>query len=417
MTMSYAAMTAAMKEFYDGQTVTKSLVENEPTFAMLAKKTNRGGKSYPVSIMYGNAAGGSADFATAQANIRAASLAEFQVITVDDYAVFRLTGKAFKASQGDKMAFMSAMSLQSDAALNVIKRSICSGLFRNGTGSLGRLNGGAVGAATVMLLNLAEIMNFEEGMRLVASAADGGAIRTGGVGGNSALLGPVDYDAGTLTTQNGNNWNDATNIGGADPIGVSDFLYRQGDAANGGANIKVSGFAAYIPLAAPGAALFFGVNRSLNPVRLGGSRFNAVGMPIAQALARGAARVGRNGMGTPDYAVVNHENYAALLDALGSKKEYASFKVADVGFDGVKVYYAGGVMEVYPDHNCQADRAFLLKKDCWALGSIGEVPHMADDDGLTVHQTAAADGIEGRWRYYAQLECDNPGACGVVQLA
>ena len=51
MTMSYTAMTAAMKEFYDGQTVTKSLIENEPTYAMITKKTNRGGKSYPVPII------------------------------------------------------------------------------------------------------------------------------------------------------------------------------------------------------------------------------------------------------------------------------------------------------------------------------------------------------------------------------
>ncbi len=66
------------------------------------------------------------------------------------------------------------------------------------------------------------------------------------------------------------------------------------------------------------------------------------------------------------------------------------------------------------------DAGFMLDMSTWKLMSLGEVPHLVQDDGLTARVIGVAsrdgslaeDGVELRWRAFMQLVCLNPFANG-----
>jgi len=408
-------MDAALKEYYSDQVLSWALYKEEPFFAKLKKKADVGGRNYPQPIVFGNSAGVSSDFPTAQANIRSADIEQFTMTLTDMYSVWRVAGRAEASTEGDKTAFMDAMTLQSDAALNAIKRVFCSSLFRDGSGSIGQISAASnVATATITLASIPDITNFEVGMRLSAASAVAGAIRTGNGVLNSVLITGIDRTLGTLTIVG--NWN--ASIPAPDAVAASDFLFVQGNARNGGARRVPSGLADWLPLVAPVAGdAFYGVDRSADTTRLAGVRSNQVGVPIIQAMTNGLSAVRREGMGRPDFVFMNYERYRNLINALGTNVRYTEFKNGTIGFEGTKVIYPGGSAEVYPEYNCQDDRAFALQMNTWKLISSRPVPHMDKMDGNSVLRVQTADAVEGRFKAYANLVCSLPGANGVIQLA
>ena len=72
-------------------------------------------------------------------------------------------------------------------------------------------------------------------MVIVAASTTTGSLRSG-----SGTITAIDRDAGTITY-----------TGTITSLTANDYLFTQGDAPNGGANVKVSGLAAWIPSSAP----------------------------------------------------------------------------------------------------------------------------------------------------------------------
>lgn len=397
-TLNLTAMNGALKELYDGQTVDNLVYADNPFLAMVPKLTDFGGKYRPIPIITGVSQGRSATFSYAQANQSSVQIESFLLTRVSDYSIAQIDNQTMLASATDKMAFLEGSKVVIDGAIRSATLSATSALYRSGTGSIGQIGTiGSVGTGIIALSNPNDVVQFELNMVLQANATDGGVPR--------AALGyviAVNRSAGTITVA-------TSGLGGnaANPSlwQADDYLLVQGDV-----NLKMSGLAAWIPASAPGATSFFGVDRSVDTVRLGGVRYDGSAQSIEEALIDASSLTAREG-GRPGHCMVSFASYSALEKALGSKVQYVDLKgPADIAFRGIAVNGANSVIKVIPDRSCQPYTGYLLQMDTWKLCSLGDLPQILRyGDGLEMLRVYNADAGEVRVGYYGNLACQAPG--------
>lgn len=402
MALDMVTFAAALKQHYQDITVKNLTYKNHPFHALVKKYEKFGGLNMPLPLRYGNPQGRSAAFANALAQKTNTQVKAFTLTRVQDYSLANIQNEVLEASESNSDAFMKAATTEIDGAFLSLMHSMASAEYRSGTGSIGQISAGStVGSATITLAQPADIVNFEVGMTLALSSADGSGLRTG-----SVVISALNRSTGTLTASG--NW-----TAGIAAAAAGDFISVAGDF-----NAKMSGLAAWIPLADPSATAFFGVDRTSDVTRLGGLRKNVSALPIEEGLIDVIALICREG-GTPDHAFMNFQNYANLEKALGSKVIYDVAKDSEgiIGFEGIKVHGQKGPVKVIPDQNCQADRFFALELDTWQLASLGAAPKLLKTDGMDFLRVSSADAIEVRAGMYGQLGCDAPGFNAVGQLA
>lgn len=399
--LDLTAMNAALKELYDGQVVENLVYSDNPFLAMVKKNTDFGGKYKPIPIITGVSQGRSSTFANAQTNQSAVQIESFLLTRVSDYSIATIDNQTMLASRTDKMAFLEGAKLVIDGAIRSLTLSLASALYRSGTGSIGQI--GAIAAGVITLLDPNSVVQFEINMVLQANATDGGVPR--------AALGyviAVDRSNGLVTV--------STTFGGVagSPAAwaPNDFLLVQGDV-----NLKASGLPAWLPTAAPSATAFFGVNRSVDTVRLAGVRYNGSAQSIEEALIDASSLVAREG-GKPDHAFMSYASYSALEKALGAKVVYIDMKSdAEIAFRGIMINGANGAIKCIPDRSCPGFTAYLLQMNTWCLESLGDAPQILRyGDGLEMLRVSNADAGEVRVGYYANLRSNAPGWSATVVL-
>ena len=402
-TFDMTAANAALKELYDEQKIQSLVYKNNPFMAMVPKFTEFGGKYMPLPLVFNTSQGRSATFANAQGNQTAAEVVAFAMTRAADYSIAQIDNQTMLASKTDKMAFINGATLVIDNAVRALTNSISTSLFRKGTGTIGTV--GSITSGVIVLSNAGDVVNFERNMTLQANATDGGTPR--------AALGyvvAVDRTGGTVTVS-------ASAFGGAagTPSGwtTSDSLLVQGDN-----NAKIKGLLGWLPTVAPTTGdNWFGVDRSTDPVRLAGVRYDGSAQNIEEALVDGSLLVAREG-GEPDVCIMSFASYSALEKSLGAKAQYVTMSgPAEIAFPGIRINGANGQINVFPDRSCPAKTAFLLTMDTWKLYSLGDAPHIARyADGLEMLRVSNADAAEVRVVSYAQLGCIAPGWNGVLSL-
>jgi hypothetical protein len=402
MSVDLTTADYALKQHYLNFSPKNLVYKNNPFYALVPKYTKFDGSNMPVPQIYSNPQGRSGTFSNALSSVGQTAGAKFLLTRVQDYAVADISNEAMLASQSDSGAFFNLATQEIDGAINSIGRSIAASLYRDGTGTIGRIStGSTVASLVITLADPADIVNFEVGMFIGASSALGSGLRTG-----SAQVTAINRNTGTLTT--GSNW--STQI---TSLATSDYLFVAGDF-----NKKAAGLDAWIPLADPSATTFFGVNRTLDVVRLGGVRRSVIGVPLEEAVIDVNAAVCKEG-GYPDYCFMNFQNFAAFEKQLGSKVNYVQTKDQDalVSFDGIKVVGMKGPMTVIPDLNCQNDRFYCVSLDTMMLASLGESPSLFDSDGNKMLRSSSADSLQVRVTSYHQLGVKAVGWNGVGQIA
>lgn len=369
--------------------------------AMLSRDPNLGGKQTNIAVNYGRSQG-SHDFATAQTNATADDDIAFAITRAKDYHVCTMTAEAILAAKGDQNTIVNGLTRAMDNGKLSFKRSVSFQLYRNGGGARGRVSAGStVASATISLAEPKDAVFFEVNMYLAASATDGtsGTVRTG----KEKLL-KISRGATTANlTSTSATW--ATVI---TALAVNDYLFRDGDFG-----LSAKGLDAWLPTTAPtGGDSFFGVDRSADAERLAGLRWAATaGSAEEDTLVDAASYLGEHS-GNPDVCFVHNTRYRNIVKNLGAKVTYDTVKSADgkFGFTALKLLTDRGELKVVPDPNCQKDAFYMLDLKTWKLGSMGEVPHFADDDTNKMLRQSAADGVEWRLRAFWQEYCDAPGS-------
>ena len=402
------AANAALKELYDDQKIANLVYKNNPFLAMVPKMEEFGGKYMPIPLIVNTSQGRSNSFSNAQSNQTAATIQSFALTRSANYSIAQVDNQTMLASKTDKMAFINGATTVIDGAIRALTNSLATQLFRSGSGAIGTVAaGGSTTTGIFTLANPSDVVNFEVNMTIEARAPSTGTLRSGG----PAYIVAVNRTSGQLTF--------SSSMGGS-PGGLAGWGITTGDTLNvqGDYSLALSGLAGWLPSTTPASTdSWFGVNRSTDPTRLSGVRFNGTSQSIEEALIDGSLLVAREG-GNPDVAIMNFASYAALEKSLGAKAQYISMKgPAEISFPGILINGAGGQIKVFPDRSCTAKTAYLLQMDTWKLYSLGPAPHIAKyADGLEMLRVYNSDAAELRVVSYANLGCNAPGFNAVIQL-
>ena len=423
-----ANQIAALKELYtDDKEYMKDLVYKENPFLALVPKNESpdgfAGKYIPVPLEYGTPQGRAHGFQNAQNQQTASALVSYFVYVISDYQLVTITNLLMEQTKTSAGAFVDAAKLQMDGGFRNITNNIAFELFGDGTATRGisaatsTQNGVVAGGTVLTLTNAQQVVQFEVGMLLVASASAGGVPSS-----DTVLITAVDrangivYGTASAATLS-SNW--AIGSGNA-------YLSISGDIPLTGATstasfLALSGLAAWLPVQTPASNdNFWGVNRSADPTRLAGLRYNATSYTIEEGMTNALAFTNREG-GKPDLCIMDFASYAALVNALGAKVQYVQVNhdEVEVAFEGITFQSAYGRVTVLADRSCPPQTAYLLTMSTWKLRSLGKVPHILTYgmEGLEGLRVGNADALEIRIGYYGNLICSAPGWNCVVQLS
>ncbi len=290
-----------------------------------------------------------------------------------------------------------------DGGFRNITNNIAFELFGDGTGTRGSIGstdstGSASGIYVITLSNVQQVVAFEVGMTLVNFTNTAGTISV--ISSTQGSITKVNRSTGVITI--------VTNTAGADSswatAGKSLGIY--GDVVSGstgqGANgyLALSGLAAWIPTSDPASNdSFWGVNRSADPTRLAGLRYDASSYTIEEGMTNALAFLNREG-GKPDLAIMDFASYAALVNALGAKVQYVQVNhdEVEVAFEGITFQSAYGRVTVLADRSCPPQTCYLLTMNTFKLRSLGKVPHILTYgmEGLEGLRVGTADALEIR---------------------
>lgn len=398
-----------LKQLYTDDRVENEVYRDHPFLALVPKMETFFGENWKVPVIYGNPLGRSRTFAEAQARSLVTGVlpAAFVLTRVKDYSITTIENEVLEASKSDKGAFMAAASTAMDGALQSLSNNTAVSLYRSVAGDRGNVDvepSTSSGTFTIQLSEPEEITNFEVNMNLnIWSAASGGSQRSSDGSQVNFPIEAIDRDNGILTITG--------SYDGSGTIAANDFIFVKGDRG-----LSISGLASWIPLVAPSATAFFGVDRTVDITRLSGVRQDGRGKPIEQALQDLLSRVAREG-GSPDYIFMNYKEWNDLNLSLGSKVQIVDLAVGKVGFRSLEVQGPKGPVKCIADQDCPAGLAYAISMKTMQLGSLNKAVRIFNSDDMTWLRQNDADGVEVRCISYCQLACKAPGYNGVVQLS
>ena len=424
-----ANQIAALKELYtDDKDYMKNVVyAKNPWLAMIPKNESPdgfAGKYIPVPLEYGNPQGRSHTFANAQNQQTASDVVSYFVYAVQDYQLVTITNLLMEQTKSNAGAFVDEASRTLDNGFRNLSNNMAFELFSGGTASRGTIStaGVSYSAPTLSftLANAQQVVQFEVGMTLQGAATDGGA----------ALQNtPGTIDAIQITSVNrGTGAISGTVVQGAPQTswGAGVFLQVLGDIGIGGAStiagmLGLSGMSAWVPsIDPPSNDNFWGVNRSADPTRLGGLRYNASQQSISEGLTNALALANREGA-APDLILLDFVSYATLVNELGAKVQYVQLEhdEVEVAFEAIHFHSAYGKIPVLADRSQSAQTALCVTTDTWKLRTLGKAPHILTYgmEGLEGLRVGTADALEIRIAYYGNVICNAPGFNMTVQLS
>lgn len=424
-----ANQIAALKELYlDDKDYMKNIVyAKNPWLAMEPKNESPdgfAGKYIPVPLEYANPAGRAHSFANAQNQQTASSVISYFVYAVQDYQLVTITNLLMEQTKSNAGAFVDEASRTLDNGFRNLSNNMAFENFAGGTASRGQISSAGVSYSaptlTFTLANAQSVVQFEVGMTLQASSTDGGA---------AAQNVPGTIDAIQITSVNrGTGVVAGTVVQGAPQTSWAASYYLQvlGDIGIAGAStiagmLGLSGLAAWVPSTDPPSNdNYWGVNRSADPTRLAGLRYNASAFSISEGITQALAFGNREGAAF-DLIIMDFVSYASLINELGAKVQYVMLEHDEVpvAFEAIHFHSAYGKIPVLADRSCPPNTAYCMTVDTWKLRTLGKAPHILTYgmEGLEGLRVGNADALEIRIAYYGNVICSAPGYNMYVTLS
>ena len=230
-------------------------------------------------------------------------------------------------------AFVDEASRTLDNGFRNISNNMAFELFYGGTASRGQISAAGVTYSapnlSFTLANPQSVVQFEVGMTMQASTTDGGAALQNVAGTIDAIqITSVNRGTGAITGIVVQGAPQSTWV-------ASDYLQVLGDVGIGGSStiaglLGLSGFASWVPsVDPPSNDNFWGVNRSADPTRLAGLRYNAASQSISEGITNALAYGNREGAAF-DLIILDFMSYSTLINELGAKVQYVMLEHDDV---------------------------------------------------------------------------------------
>lgn len=406
--LDLTAVTPVLKERYTTKKV-ESIVFQSPAVGMMPKKKDGGGLAWNGAIRTATTSASSpSDSIAFGASVSPSKYNSLSFSWYNNYVAANVTGAAIAQSRGNENALIDAFTAELDGAFLTQGIYLGTSIFGNGGGALGQIStGSTVGSATITLANINDIAKFFVGMTLQASTDDG----TGGAGvlaGTVTVTG-VNVSTGTVTASG--NW-----TSGIASIGTGDYLFL-----NGAYNGYPPGLPGWIPnptvsLSGGLYTSFGGLNRSNDPTRLAGVNYAGNGAPKTETMTQLMALVSRLG-GKPTTCFVNNVDNADLLRELGTRAiitTVEAYKNPQVSFPATQIATPHGTCKIVEDPFVPQGYFWLVNPDEWELVSIGELPEVIDEDGMSWLRQAGVDAYQLRTVCRWVTFCSAPGhqGCG-----
>ncbi len=412
-----------LKNMWHKGRVVDLTMRKHPVLSLLANPQDFYGEDQKVNAKYSDPQGRSANSVKAQANARSGRGVRFNSTRVSNHQSIFVSNETIEASKNDVGALLKVVDDQAEGAVQNLVKEVGWGVFRAGGGTRGQIGSVTVpgGGAPdyITLKNIRTARFFEGRMTLKAGTTDGTTATTfrstpattESIGVDRSL-GRIYFPVGSLT---GTNWV------------ADDYLSVDGDIDETTLVGKyISGFSAWIPEATPGPTdNFKGVNRSLDPTRLAGNRYDAValGQSPENAIIYAASEINDAG-GAPDVAVMSSRRWTDIAVSLGQRIQYTDVQgagaQASLTFKSIVLPAAGGnggFVKLMADPNCQDDTIWLLQLDTWKWHTLGDWPRINLHNGNMIDPAVATDDVEMRWVYRGNLECTAPGYNGRIKVA
>lgn len=363
-----------------------------------------------------NPQGRSHSFANAQNQQTASDVVSYFVYAVQDYQLVTITNLLMEQTKSNAGAFVDEASRTLDNGFRNISNNMAFELFSGGTASRGSISAAAPTYSapnlSFVLSNSQQVVQFEVGMTLQASATDGGAALQNTPGTIDAIqVTSVNRSTGAIVGMVVQGAPQTSFIAGS-------FLQVLGDIGIGGSStiagmLGLSGMAAWVPAVDPPVTdNFWGVNRSADPTRLAGLRYNATFQSISEGLTNALAFGNREGASF-DLIIIDFLSYSTLINELGAKVQYVQLEhdEVEVAFEAIHFHSAYGKIPVLADRSCQSQTAWCVTTDSFKLRTLGKAPHILTYgmEGLEGLRVGNADALEIRIAYYGNLICSAPG--------
>jgi hypothetical protein len=414
-----AQVDAALKQLYKDSNEASAYFDERPGFGLLPKDESFGGRNEPIVVNYTRTGGRSATFADAQtvAAARQKRVEDFLITDVDDYSLVRVPGKTMAHARNTVMAWDELVASLAQKGLDDVEENLANALetyiYRSGNGALCVIAAVSESdpANTLTLTNPEDACLFELGDYVVACDSAGAETAN-----SEAYVSAINIPAKQVTVS------DVTD-GAYAEYDAADYIGFMGDTANGSSNVKISGFAAWIPSSTPSASeSFFGVDRSVSS-RLYGKYMDHSSQSREQALFRALTQLGLEGA-APTLGLTCFTEYRALLEELEMRKEIVHMNpvreqglVATIGYQGVRILGPKSSCNIISSIKMLPGESVLIRPEDWKLHSCGPAISLEDHDGLTIQRLPTEDAYEGRMVFRGQLSCKRPGRQGRVLLA
>lgn len=397
------AIANLVLEMWGGTKVANALFEGDPFFGIVEK--NFSAEGYPIAfpIMYGSDGGGSSTFSTAQTNYSNNGEERWQITLADEFQVFQISNKLkLTMAKGGKAAVVDGLAHVTSKAVDKLKRTLSLDWWRDETGVRGQISSGS--ASETLTLTSADDALFLEIGDVISSSNTS----TGTTEDNQGIkITGVDPDAGTITKATGSNWNASGNFA------ASDYLFVQGTKG-----IKPSGVPSWTPSSTPSSTAFFGIDRSVSPIALGGYRFTASAATdgtIMNALQRQASTGQRFHGAKYTDCFLAPLDWNQLAREMGSPIPVQVHPVsmdgkvmAHIGYDVLKLHTAMGFINVHSEFRLARGRNYMFDRKAWTI--VGNrTPGLDQGDGNSVLRMSTSAALEGRLEAYLNLACKIPG--------
>lgn len=387
------------KETYDND-LADAATRMHPTLNMIKKVGKFNGTTHNYSVRYGNPQGIGATVTLAQAAVNPSKGVKFQVSRVQRFGICRLDGDSMSAAEGEDGALLDLLTEQMDGMLEEVGDANGFDLMAGeGDGIRGQRT--SISSDVVTLTGAHTARNFKVNMLVGASAnSDGSTPRTG-----STTVAAVNIAANTI---------ELTSAAAITSFADNDYLFRVGDPG-----ACVDGWENIIPLTAPvfGTDSFRAIDRGAYPELLAGSRLADTGYLPEDAAGYVATLIGANANKKPDCCALNPIIFHNVARRSNAKREYMKGSTAEIGFEHITVWTAGGPLKVYPDPDCPINRGRVMKKDSWEWKHLDGYIHVIQKDGLVSMRLATDDGVEIRHKCSGNVKCKDPAANGTFQVA
>lgn len=413
MASTLTTFSAFIKDRFPDKKVADLTEADRPLYAMMKKDSSFSGEVQHIPLIYNNPQGlAASSLATAQTNATNLKGKKFLLEVGNYQASVSMGDRVIKAARSNAGAFLRNKEAEIAGLYSQVADVLSTYLYRNGGGAIGQIATGGIAGNVLTLTEPADAMNFEEGMSIVVSDADGSgaadAVRAG-----SATVTVVDREAGTVTVDD---------LAGITGEAALDYIFREGDFVGDTTTVLFKGLQNFIYSTSSSVPDLYGMVRTPDPTRLAGCRVataDLAGLSIEEKLTKlGNFMAGRYkvAIGSNHKIFMHPEDWSNLEVALGSRVRIGPDSSTKWGFMAISVVFGGTLVKIYPDRYCPRGTAFVLDMSHWTFHSMMDLIHAVNEDGMTILRAATTNDYEYRLVSYSAPCTDAPGYSGRVSV-